>query len=94
MVSDTSGQNRSQSGLPEYQPPHVVRMNGLRGGFGTCPTGEGNTTGACQTTGAANTGYDGCIAGTTNSFTLCNAGGVNDGPDGTCTAGGNKTPTP
>ena len=76
----------SKGALPEYQPPHVVRMNGLRGGFGVCSSpGGGNTTGACQATGAANTGYGGCIAGTTNEFLTCNAGGTNNATD--CTAG-------
>ena len=98
MVLNESGQNTSQPALPEYQPPHLVRMNGVRGGFGTCAIpGGGNTTGACQATGAANTGYDGCIAGTTNSFASCTAGETNTGSNciagntvetGTCDAGG------
>lgn len=104
MTSDTPGLNNSQPELPIYQAPHVVRMNGLRGGFGVCFNGEGNTTGACQTTGAANTGYDGCIAGTTNSNGgACTAGGTNTTPgtdctagtvvdSGACVAGGNYTP--
>jgi hypothetical protein len=102
MTSDESGQNNSQPALPEYQPPHVVRMNGVSGGFGTCTVpGAGNQTGSCSV-GAANTGYDGCFEGTTNSIGFCRAGttntgnldctagGLNNGPPGSCVTGGGK----
>ena len=88
MVWDTSDQKNSQSALPEYQPPHAMRMGAVNGGLGICqPTGSSNTVGTCNA-GTTNTGASDCTQGTTNSIGSCIAGTTNSGgPPNTCTAG-------